>query len=42
GEVDDLHQVIIAVEEAKLSMQFMVQVRNKIIEAYQEIARMQI
>lgn len=42
GEIDDLHQVMIAVEEAKLSMQFLVQVRNKMIEAYQEISRMQI
>jgi flagellar hook-basal body complex protein FliE len=42
GEIEDLHHVTIAMEEAKLSLQLAVQVRNKIIEAYQEIARMQV
>lgn len=42
GEVDDIHQVTVAMEQAKLSLQLAVQVRNKIIEAYQEIARMQV
>ena len=42
GTHDNLHEVMIAAEEAKLSLQLLVQVRNKIIEAYQEIARMQI
>lgn len=42
GEVEDLHQVTVAMEQAKLSLQLAVQVRNKIIEAYQEIARMQV
>ena len=42
GEVDDLHQVTVAMEQAKLSLQLAVQVRNKIVEAYQEIARMQV
>lgn len=42
GNHDNLHEVMITAEEAKLSLQLLVQVRNKIIEAYQEIARMQI
>lgn len=42
GEVQDIHQVTIAMQEAKLSMQLAVEVRNKVIEAYQEILRMQV
>ncbi|MDN5346743.1 MAG: flagellar hook-basal body complex protein FliE [Clostridia bacterium] len=42
GQVEDLHQVMLAAEQANLALQLAVQVRNKIIEAYQEIARMQI
>lgn len=41
GEVADLHQVMIASEKASIAMQFAVQVRNKLVEAYQEIMRMQ-
>ncbi|HIE13481.1 MAG TPA: flagellar hook-basal body complex protein FliE [Desulfotomaculum sp.] len=42
GEVQDLHEVIIAGEEARLMLELTVQVRNKLVEAYQEISRMQI
>jgi flagellar hook-basal body complex protein FliE len=42
GQAEDIHQVMIAVEQAKLAMQLTVQVRNKVVEAYQEISRMQI
>jgi flagellar hook-basal body complex protein FliE len=42
GEIEDLHQVMIAVEKAGLSLQLTVQVTNKIIEAYKEITRMQV
>lgn len=42
GEDVDAHQVTIAGEEAKLSIELAVQVRNKIVEAYQEINRMQL
>jgi flagellar hook-basal body complex protein FliE len=42
GEVKDLHQVMIALEEANLALQLTLQIRNKVIEAYQEIMRMQI
>ncbi|MEW6275344.1 MAG: flagellar hook-basal body complex protein FliE [Bacillota bacterium] len=42
GEVQDLHQVIIAMEEARLLMSLAVEVRNRVVESYQEISRMQI
>lgn len=40
GEITDVHQVMIAVEEAGTAMEFMLEIRNKIVEAYQEIMRM--
>jgi len=42
GELNDIHQVMIAAEKASLSLQFVVQVRNKVIDAYQEVMRMQV
>ena len=41
GSGMDVHSAMIAVEKADLSFQLMMQVRNKIVSAYQEIARMQ-
>ena len=37
----DVHDAMIAVEKADLSFQLMLQVRNKVIQAYQQIAGMQ-
>jgi flagellar hook-basal body complex protein FliE len=42
GQNVSLHQAVIAVEEASISFQLMVEVRNKLLESYQEIMRMQI
>lgn len=42
GEIQDVHQVTVAMTEAKIAMQLAVEVRNKAIEAYQEISRMQV
>jgi flagellar hook-basal body complex protein FliE len=42
GEIQDIHQVTIAMQEARLTMQLALEVRNKIVEAYQEMARMQV
>ena len=42
GENVPLHQAMIAVEEASVSFQLMVEVRNKLLESYQELMRMQI
>jgi flagellar hook-basal body complex protein FliE len=41
GNGVDVHSAMIAVEKADLSFQLMMQVRNKIVSAYQEISRMQ-
>ncbi|CAM3141459.1 flagellar hook-basal body complex protein FliE [Paenibacillus lupini] len=41
GEVD-VSQVLIASEKAELSLQLTSQIRNKVIDAYQEIMRMQV
>ncbi len=37
-----LHQAVIAMEEANVSFQLMVEVRNKLLDAYQEIMKMQV
>jgi flagellar hook-basal body complex protein FliE len=42
GESVDLHEMMIAMEKADISLRLMVQVRNKAIDAYHEIMRMQI
>lgn len=42
GKATDIHQVMIATEEARLSLELAVQIRNKLVDAYQEISRMQI
>jgi flagellar hook-basal body complex protein FliE len=42
GENVEVHQVIIAAQEASLALQLTVQIQNKLIEAYQEIMRMQV
>jgi flagellar hook-basal body complex protein FliE len=41
GGGGDLNQVMIAVEKADVSFQLMMQVRNKIVSAYQDIEKMQ-
>ncbi len=38
----DLHEVMIAVEEANIAFQFAMQVRNQLIDAYNELMRMQV
>ncbi len=42
GELDELHDLMIMSEEAKLALQLTVQTTTKVIEAYQELYRMQI
>ena len=42
GDETDLHNVIIAGEKARISLELTLQIRNKAMEAYQEIMRMQI
>ena len=42
GEISDVHDVMIAVEKATTSFQLLMELRNKILDAYQEIKRMQV
>ncbi len=42
GDTKNLHEAMIKLEEADISLRLMVQVRNKAVEAYQEIMRMQV
>ena len=42
GDADNLHQVMIQMEEAKLAFQLAVQVKNRLMDAYQDVLRMQV
>ncbi len=42
GQNVSLHQTVLAMEEANISFQLMVEVRNKLLDSYQELMRMQI
>ena len=42
GQVEDISQVVIAAEKADIALQLTLAVRNKAVEAYQEIMRMQV
>lgn len=42
GQISDVHSVTIAAEKASLALELTVQIRNKVIDAYQEIMRMQL
>lgn len=40
GDNDQLHQSVIAMQEASVAFSLMVEVRNKLVESYQELMRM--
>ncbi len=42
GEISDIHEVMIASQKASVSLEMVVEVRNKLIESYREMMRMQI
>jgi flagellar hook-basal body complex protein FliE len=42
GQVENIHEVMIAAEKANIAMQFTLAIRNKVVDAYREIMRMQI
>ncbi|MFF0825835.1 flagellar hook-basal body complex protein FliE [Brevibacillus sp. NPDC003359] len=42
GEITDLHQLTVAGQKASVMLQMTMQVRNKMIESYQEVMRMSI
>lgn len=41
GQGVPLHQAVVAMEEANVSFQLMIEVRNKLLDSYQELMRMQ-
>lgn len=41
GQPMDIHEVVIATEKADISLNLLIQIRNKLLEGYQEIMRMQ-
>jgi flagellar hook-basal body complex protein FliE len=42
GEGEELHRVALATQQAELSFELFMQVRNKVVQAYQEMMRMQV
>ena len=42
GEINDVHDVMVAVEKASTSFELMMQIRNKILEAYRDVMRTQV
>ncbi len=41
GEIENVHDVMIAAEKASVSLELVLEVRNKLLDAYREIMRMQ-
>lgn len=42
GDIQHLHQVMIQMEEARMSFQLLVQVRNRVLETYQDLMKMSV
>ncbi len=42
GDVQNLHQIMVRLEESRLSFQLLLQVRNRLLEAYQDVMKMQV
>ncbi|NJN69106.1 MAG: flagellar hook-basal body complex protein FliE [Nitrospira sp.] len=42
GETQDIHRTMVALQQADVSFQLMMQIRNKLVSAYEEIQRMQV
>jgi flagellar hook-basal body complex protein FliE len=42
GEITDVHQVMNAAEEANTAFNMMMEIRNKVMDAYQEVLRMRL
>jgi len=42
GKTDNIHEVLLTAEKADIALQFTMQIRNKILDAYNEIMRMQV
>ncbi|MCG8539824.1 MAG: flagellar hook-basal body complex protein FliE [Clostridia bacterium] len=42
GEIDNIHDVMISSQKAEIALQFAISVKNKVMDAYKEIMRMQV
>lgn len=42
GQVSEVHDVMVAAEEAQLAFELLLEVRNRLLESYQEIMRLQV
>jgi flagellar hook-basal body complex protein FliE len=42
GNVQNLHEIMMRLEESRLSFQLLLQVRNRLLEAYQDVMRTQV
>lgn len=42
GETQNLHEVMVHLEESRIAFQLMLQTRNRVLDAYQEVMRMQV
>jgi flagellar hook-basal body complex protein FliE len=42
GEAEEVHSTVLATQRAELSLDLFLQVRNKVVQAYQEVMRMQL
>ncbi|MGH7754342.1 MAG: flagellar hook-basal body complex protein FliE [Gemmatimonadales bacterium] len=42
GETEDVHKTILAVQKADLALETLLEVRNKVVQAYQEVMRTQV
>ena len=41
GQVQDIHEVMTAAEEASIALQLLMEIRNKVVDAYRELMRIQ-
>ncbi|WP_293658856.1 flagellar hook-basal body complex protein FliE [Anaeromicrobium sp.] len=41
-ELDNIHQVMIAAQKSEVALGFMIEVKNKVLDAYKEIMRLQV
>lgn len=42
GESEEVHQTVLAAQKAELSLELFLQMKNKVVQAYQEVMRMQL
>ncbi|QUH26274.1 flagellar hook-basal body complex protein FliE [Serpentinicella alkaliphila] len=42
GQLDNIHEAMVVTQKAEISMRYLIEVRNKVLDAYREIMRMQI